>query len=84
LSHRFCAGFDTKAIFSGDFVGTEKNATPHISWTLSIPKEDFDGTRSLNFIVKTYEPGLFRTYPEERNPTNALQFNFEKTMAVEW
>ncbi len=79
-----CAGFESEAIFTGDFIATEKNMTPHITWTLSIPKKDFSGTRSLDFIVKTYEPGIYRSYPEERTPINAIQFDFEKTMTVEW
>lgn len=79
-----CGEFSSQASFDHDFASSDIQSTPHPIWNLSIPKKDFDGMRSIHFVVKIYEPGLYQTYPESRTGNNSARIDFARTFLVEW
>jgi len=79
-----CGVFESEADFDHDFASSDISSTAHPIWNLSIPKKDFGNNRTLNFVVKTYEPGRYLTYPVPRVADNSGAINFDRTFEVIW
>lgn len=77
-----CGKYDTEAIFSADFASSELEETPHIIWTITIPKDEFPDNR-MDFTVKVFYKGMYFDYPKQVEDTDA-SFYLNNTYSFEW
>ena len=79
-----CGGHPTEAVFEESFASSDASTTPHMIWTLTIPKEELNQKRTLSFTVKTIDKGIFKTFPPTSKNNNALSFDFSETLTFRW
>lgn len=79
-----CGGYESEATFTGVLEASDKNETPHIIWTFTIPKSELGDEDKLTFAVKTFSNGDFNTYPKNALSNHPVVFEFNDFFVFEW